>query len=98
MTNANAKSVPKYFPIFPLASLIQLARIHRMKANPTSEVFALLRIIDRCIIMAAIQTSDPLATLQAILQECKKVSEVEKSLGITPNPVIQDLLENPNAI
>jgi hypothetical protein len=25
------------------------------------------------------------------------VSEVEKSLGITPNPVIQDLLVNPNA-
>jgi hypothetical protein len=90
--------VPNYFLIFPLASLIQLARIHHMKANPTSEVFALLRIIDRCIIMAAIQTSDPIATLQAILQECKKVNEVEKSLGITPNPVIQDLLENPNAI
>ena len=69
-----------------------------MKANPTMEVFALLRIIDKCIIMSAIQTSDPSATLQAILQECKKVSEVEKALGITPNPVIQDLLVNPNAI
>jgi hypothetical protein len=69
-----------------------------MKANPTPEVFALLRIIDKCIIMAAIQTSDPSATLKAILQECKKVSEVEKALGITPNPVIQDLLGNPNAI
>ena len=89
--------MPNYFPIFPLASLIQLARIHRMKANPTSEVFALLRIVDTCLIMSSICTSDPIATLQAIREECKKVSEVEKALGITPNPVIQDLLVNPNA-
>jgi hypothetical protein len=69
-----------------------------MKANPTSEVFALLRIVDTCLIMSSICTSDPIATLQAIREECKKVSEVEKALGITPNPVIQDLLENPDAI
>ena len=69
-----------------------------MKANPTMEVFALLRIIDKCIIMSAIQTSDPSATLQAILQECKKVAKIEKDLGIEPCAVIQDLLENPNAI
>lgn len=79
-----------------------------MKANPTSEVFALLRIIDRCIIMSSICTSDPIATLQAIREECKKVAKIEEDLGIEPRryrvrvdiepcAVIQDLLENPNA-
>ena len=68
-----------------------------MKANPTSEVFALLRIIDRCVIWASYSESDPIASLQAILEECKKVSEVEKALGIDHNPIIQDLLENSNA-
>jgi hypothetical protein len=68
-----------------------------MKANPTSEVFALLRIIDTCTIMSAIQTSNPRATLQAIFEECKKVAKIEKDLGIEPCAVIQDLLENPNA-
>ena len=89
--------MPNYFPIFPLASLIQLARIHHMKANPTSEVFALLRIVDTCLIMSSICTSDPIATLQAIREKCKKVAKIEKDLGIEPCAVIQDLLENPNA-
>ena len=97
MTNANARSVPNYFLIFPLASSVQLARIHRMKANPTSEVFALLRIVDTCLIMSSICTSDSIATLQAIREECKKVAKIEKDLGIEPCAVIQDLLENPNA-
>jgi hypothetical protein len=67
-----------------------------MKANPTTEVFALLRIIDKCAIWASFSKLDPIAGLQLILEECKKVTEIEKALGIDPNPVIQDLLENSN--